>query len=452
MVVTARLRVLGTAALAVVLAACGAEPAAPSPTAQAPSRPATSPPSAQPTSPLVQEPGLIRGHVALGEASVWLECLGTGSPTVIMETGLGSSSGNWIDAQRALSATTRVCRYDRVAIGQSDGPGVETITAGTRADELHGLLEAAQLDGPYVLVGWSFGGMIVRLFAARHPAETAGLVFVDASHEDQFIDEWWTTQIHAWSDGPSRIMDGEASRAELLTSTDLGATPTIVLSQGNLNGEFERHWAPLQDALATMSTSSLHLVATKAGHDINHDAPELTLKAIEAVIAAARTGGALPSCVGTFDAVGATCLDGTLVQRLAAWDAIRARVKADAGGFPEGTYRMDLTGDELEAATGDPQDFRLAVHTWTIADGRWKVSIRFDDVLPQEAHEGIYDAEGQAVTFLLPDDWRIPGTPGVNELTWAVDSKATITFDQTDTYPIEASFLEPWVPIAGAGG
>jgi hypothetical protein len=223
-----------------------------------------------------------------------------------------------------------------------------------------------------------------------------------------------------------------------------------VLSEGDLNGDFESHWAPLQDALATMSTSSLHLVATNAGHDINHDAPELTLKAIEAVLAAARTGSPLPACAGTFDAVGATCLDGTLVDRLAAWDAIRAGVKAHPGGFPEGTYRMDLTGDQLKAATGDPSDFRLAVYTWTVADGHWKVSIRFDNMLPQETHEGVYAADGTKVTFLLPDDWRIPGTPGVNQLTWAVGSNGTITFHQTDAYPIEGSFLQPWTPIESA--
>lgn len=403
--------------------------------------------AASPQSDVVREPGLIRGHFAVGSGSVWLECLGTGSPTVVMETGLGSSSGNWIDPQRALSTSTRVCRYDRAGIGQSEGPGIETITAGTRADELYRLLEVAQVDGPYVLVGWSFGGMIVRLFAARHPADTAGVVFLDASHEDQLSDPFWTSEMSSWSDGPFRIIDTDGSRKELLAATDLGATPTIVLTQGQVNGDFERRWAPLQDALATMSTSSVHLVATKAGHDINQNAPELTQKAIEAVIAAARVGGALPACVGTFDAVGATCLDGTLVERLAAWDVIRAGVKADAGAFPQGTYRMDLTGDQLRAATGERADFRLAVYTWTIGDGHWKVSIRFDNLLRQEAHEGVYAVDGKTITFLLPDDWRIPGTPGVNELTWAADANGTITFHQTDAYAIEGSFVAPWVPV-----
>jgi len=452
MVGAAHFRGFCTAALMVVLAACGGGQASPSPTAPAPSLAATASPGAQPTSALVREPGLIRGHVQVGEASVWLECLGTGSPTVIMETGLGSSSGNWIDPQRELASTTRVCRYDRVGIGQSQARGVETITAGTRADELHALVQAAQLDGPYVLVGWSFGGMIVRLFAARHPADAAGLVLLDSSHEDQLIDPWFTSQSQAWSDGPSRILDPERSRSELLAAADFGATPTIVLTEGQMNGDFERHWSPLQDALATMSTSSLHLVATKAGHDINHDAPELTVAAIEAVIAAARTGGPLPACAGTFDVVGATCLDGTLVERLAAWDVIRGKVKARAGGLPAGTYRMDLTGEQLKAATGDPQDFRLAVFTWFIGDGQWRLRIKFDDAVEQEAHEGIYAVDGPTMAFLLPDDWRIPGTPGVNELTWSVDATGTLTFRQTDAYPIESSFLQPWTLIESVSG
>lgn len=442
---TTLLRALATTALAVVLAACSSGPPAAPATGRTATPAATPTQAASPPPGVVREPGVLRGHVSVGDASVWLECLGTGSPTVILETGLGGSSGNWIDLQRALSTTTRACRYDRVGIAQSDGPGIKTITVGTRADELNALLEAASVDGPYVLVGWSFGGMIVRLFAARHPAETAGLVFMDASHEDQLSDPWFTAQTGAWNDGPFRIIDKERTRTELLAATDLGATPTIVLTEGAMNGAFERHWAPVQDALATMSTASLHLVATKAGHDIGGEAPELTRAALDAVIAAARTGSPLPACEGTFDAVGATCLAGTLVDRLAAWDAMRAKVKARAGGFPDGTYRMDLTGEQVRAATGQPQEFRLAVHTWTIAGGHWKVSIRVDGV--QEAHEGVYNAEGATVRFLLPDDWRIGGTPGINELTWAADAAGTITFEQADAYPIEASFLAPWVPM-----
>ncbi|HJP90008.1 MAG TPA: alpha/beta hydrolase [Candidatus Limnocylindrales bacterium] len=434
----------------VLLAGCGGTGSASvAPPASTPANAGSTPTAgatASPSTDVVREPGVIRGHFAVGDASVWLECLGTGSPTVITETGLGSSSGNWIDPQRALSATTRVCRYDRVAIGQSNGPGTKTITAGTRADELHALLEAAEIEGPYVLVGWSFGGMIVRLFAARQPSETAGLVFLDSSHEDQLSDPWFTAQMGEWSDGPSRILDRDATRAELLAATDLGATPTIVLTEGRMNGDFERHWAPLQDALATMSSSSLHLVATKAGHDINFDAPELTLQAIGAVITAARSGGPLPACAGTFDAVGATCLDGTLVERLAAWDALRATVKAHAGSFPDGTYRMQVTGDEVEAATGERQDFGVGVFIWTVAGGHWKVSIRFDDDLQRENHEGVYDAASTTITFLQPDDFRIGGTPGVNKLDWVVDASGAITFEQTDGYPMESSFLAPWIP------
>src|SRR5262245_56710236 len=206
------------------------------------SAPATTAPSSAPASPasdVVREPGVIRGHFAVGKASVALECRGTGSPTVILETGLGGGSGNWIDSQKALSATTQVCRYDRAAIGQSSAPGVETITAGTRADELDDLLQAADVDGPYAVVGWSFGGMVVRLFAARHPAETVGAVLVDSSHEDQLVDPWFTDQMGEWSDGPFRILDRDATRTELLAATDLGATPLIVLTEGKMNGEFE---------------------------------------------------------------------------------------------------------------------------------------------------------------------------------------------------------------------
>ncbi|MEO5704432.1 MAG: hypothetical protein ABIZ52_04795 [Candidatus Limnocylindrales bacterium] len=95
----------------------------------------------------------------------------------------------------------------------------------------------------------------------------------------------------------------------MLAATDLGAIPTIVLTNGIATGEFAERWAALQAALAGMSSESLHMIAIDAGHDINTDNPALVRAAVEAVIAASRTGTPLGSCDARFTTVGAECLD-----------------------------------------------------------------------------------------------------------------------------------------------
>jgi pimeloyl-ACP methyl ester carboxylesterase len=102
-------------------------------------------------------------------------CKGTGSPTVVVLPALGTASIQWASIQRALAPATRVCLYDRGGLGWSEhAPGPRT--ASDLADELHELLVAADILPPYILVGHSFGGLIARLYAARHRHQLAGLV------------------------------------------------------------------------------------------------------------------------------------------------------------------------------------------------------------------------------------------------------------------------------------
>lgn len=149
------------------------------------------------------------------------------------------------------------------------------------------------------MAGWSYGGMIARLFGQRFPAEVAGLLLVDSAHEDEFVRKFWLDSQPIWRDGAYPV-DFDATRAQLLQATDLGSRPMIVLTQGDPTGELEREWAPIQDALAAMSSNSLHLVAAAAGHDINSDQPELVRAAARAVVDAVRSGGSLPACGPTF--------------------------------------------------------------------------------------------------------------------------------------------------------
>ncbi len=115
-----------------------------------------------------------------------LSCWGEGSPTVVLEDGHPSEQGGRVQFGRtgsaflnALVAHTRVCAYDRAGYTASDPAPNEPRTADDVIEDLHALLTAAEVAGPYVLVGASFGGMIVTYYAARHPEDVAGVVLLD---------------------------------------------------------------------------------------------------------------------------------------------------------------------------------------------------------------------------------------------------------------------------------
>ena len=110
---------------------------------------------------------------------------GTGSPTVILEAGLGAMSSGWCWIQTEIEKFTHVISYDRAGLGWSDADTAHP--SGLRiAWRLHKLLQASGITGPYVLVGHSMGGLLVRVFANQYPDEVVGMVLVDASHPDQY--------------------------------------------------------------------------------------------------------------------------------------------------------------------------------------------------------------------------------------------------------------------------
>lgn len=114
----------------------------------------------------------VSGH------KVHLYELGSGSPTVILESGISASSLNWRRVQTAVAEFARVCSYDRSGLGWSE-LSTEPCTPKSLAQQLHSLLRASELPAPFLLVGHSFGGLIVQAFAATYPDETAGIVLVD---------------------------------------------------------------------------------------------------------------------------------------------------------------------------------------------------------------------------------------------------------------------------------
>jgi pimeloyl-ACP methyl ester carboxylesterase len=124
--------------------------------------------------------------VSVGHHRLHIRCDGDGGPPVVFDAALGGSSLSWSLVQPAVARLTRTCSYDRAGFGWSDA-GPLPRTASRLADELHELLRGAAVLPPYVLVGHSYGGLVMRLYAARHPNDVAGLVLIEPA-----IPEEWT--------------------------------------------------------------------------------------------------------------------------------------------------------------------------------------------------------------------------------------------------------------------
>ncbi len=112
-----------------------------------------------------------------------LFCTGEGGPVIIFDAGLGDGAKAWGLIQHEISKETKACSYDRAGLGFSD-PAKALGTSRNAVRDLHKLLQSAKLPSPYILVGHSYGGMNVKLYAETFPSEVSGLVLVDPSHEN----------------------------------------------------------------------------------------------------------------------------------------------------------------------------------------------------------------------------------------------------------------------------
>jgi len=121
-----------------------------------------------------------------GGQKIHLNCTGRGSPTVVFENGAGDFSLIWSLVQPRVAETARACSYDRGGSAWSD-PGQRPRSYDQLSLELHTALERAGERGPFIVVGQSYGGLVVRGFAQRYPTDVAGMVLVDAVHEDQRV-------------------------------------------------------------------------------------------------------------------------------------------------------------------------------------------------------------------------------------------------------------------------
>jgi pimeloyl-ACP methyl ester carboxylesterase len=129
------------------------------------------------------DPKPIGELIDIGGRKLHVHCTGSGKPAVVVENGGAAFSFDWELVQREVEKFTRICTYDRAGYAWSDA-GSEFDTFEQAAQDLHLLLEKSGIPGPYVLVGHSLGGMLVRYYQSKYPADVAGMVLVDSSHEE----------------------------------------------------------------------------------------------------------------------------------------------------------------------------------------------------------------------------------------------------------------------------
>jgi hypothetical protein len=256
-------------------------------------------------------PSTLDTKVDIGGYSLALSCRGEGTPTIVLEAGYDSSGlDTWADLMDPLAETTHVCAYDRAGTGVSDPRPKGTITSMSEADELHRVLDAAGIGGPFVVVAHSYGGFIGRLFAAKYRDQTQGLVLIDSSHEDEIVPYrryYGNDPEGDWVDGGNPIDIDATAHALRTTARDYGDLPLVVIQAGKYEDVLsEALWNRTQADLATLSTDAVHVQAT-GGHFVMNDDPQVILAAVRAVVAAARTGGPLPACAQLVAGTDATC-------------------------------------------------------------------------------------------------------------------------------------------------
>jgi pimeloyl-ACP methyl ester carboxylesterase len=285
----------------------------------------------------------VNGH------KIHLDCRGQGSPTVVLDAGLGDSASTWSLVQPEVAKFTRVCSYDRPGLGWSEASSGPRDTRHVAA-QLHDLLLQAHIAGPYLLVGHSFGGYNQLVFQSLYPDQVVGIVLVDSSHPDQgnrlpgpkmeqyAADMRWKAR--AASFGVQRLMGWcrddytfpnapqawqqvapvsialdcrssvfpatydeflafRESGRQVAAVTTLHALPLIVLSHDPQVGigfppavaaEGEKQWNAMQEELRALSTNSKRVIARTSMHYVESYRAELVIQAIREVFTAASTG------------------------------------------------------------------------------------------------------------------------------------------------------------------
>ena len=245
--------------------------------------------------------------IDVGGYRLHINCAGNpidGSPTVVMDAGGYDSSESWNKVQPEIAKFARVCVYDRAGLGKSERRPSPSYPSQEVGKDLHTLLVNAHIAAPFVLVGHSFGGMNVRLYASQHPQEVVGMVLVDSVHEDE-MDRWVAMmppeikQQVIDSDMKGLLAKLAISEGQVRAAHWHSDIPLVVLTHGVVNpGDYgipsmaakgEALRLEMQEALARLSSRSKHIIAEKSGHYIQRDQPELVIDYVRQVVEATRT-------------------------------------------------------------------------------------------------------------------------------------------------------------------
>ena len=258
--------------------------------------------------------------IDIGGRKLQLLSRGTSSPAVVIEAGMGEpavESGSWRKVIDEISKTNRVIVYDRAGLGKSDPAPKLPRTSLDVANDLNALLTTAGIAGPYLLVGHSYGGMHLRMFASQYPGKVLGMVLVDSAHPDQ--DEKWLAALPApgpnepesigkarkflagrtTPDSNPEQIDPKASAAQVRAARGLGDKPVVILSHSSsfrldpslpeeLSLKLEKVAEQLQADLKGISSNSTLRQSASGSHYLQVEDPELVIQGIRHALDTAK--------------------------------------------------------------------------------------------------------------------------------------------------------------------
>ncbi|MEO5950971.1 MAG: alpha/beta hydrolase [Chloroflexia bacterium] len=226
---------------------------------------------------------------------------GVGDYAVVMDAGLGDNSETWALVEPQIAEFARVLVYDRAGLGRSE-PTTIPRTSSNMVKELRNLLLQNEVKPPYILVGHSFGGLNMMLFASLYPDEVSGLVLIDTSHPEQvprFLTVMTEEQSQKYIKGYTNNEEGMTFEArtqsgeEVTVALAIPAIPIIMLTAKRTISDtpniFDVMWDEMQIDLALTICSNKLLMVQNSGHWIQRDQPDVVVNVIRELVEAART-------------------------------------------------------------------------------------------------------------------------------------------------------------------